>query len=103
MIASDLMNTYLAFNDSKANEVMKVLTMVATVFIPLSFISSLYGMNFDHSVSPYNMPELTMRYGYPVTVLVMLTIASCTMLMFWRKGWLGFRGSDDDACMKTHR
>lgn len=87
LIASDLMNTYLAFNDNKANEIMKVLTMVATIFIPLGFIAGLYGMNFDRSASPYNMPELGMRYGYPCVLLVMLTVACSLLVMFWRRGW----------------
>ncbi len=91
LLASDLMNTYLAFNDSHANEVMKVLTMVATIFIPLSFIAALYGMNFDPAVSPYNMPELKMRYGYPAVLILMLTITVFILFMFWRRGWLGKR------------
>jgi magnesium transporter len=88
LIASDLMNVYLAFNDNKANDIMKVLTMVATIFIPLSFIASLYGMNFDRT-GPYSMPELGMRYGYPAVLLVMLLIATGLLLMFWRRGWFG--------------
>src|SRR5262249_42542429 len=89
LIASDLMNTYLAFNDFKANQVMKVLTMVATIFIPLGFIASLYGMNFDYSVSHYNMPELHTRYGYPVVLTVMLSIALGILLVFKRLKWFG--------------
>lgn len=91
LIASDLMNTYLAFSDNKANEIMKVLTMVATIFIPLSFITSLYGMNFDRSASPYNMPELGMRYGYLSLLAFMATIATFILGMFWRFGWIGSR------------
>ena len=89
MIASDLMNTYLAFSDSQANQVMKVLTLVTTIFIPLSFIASLYGMNFDHSASPYNMPELSTRYGYPIVLSVMFIIAVGIIFTFKRKGWIG--------------
>ena len=90
LIASDLMNTYLAFSDHKANEVMKVLTMVATIFIPLSFLTGLYGMNWDRS-SPYNMPELGYRYGYPAILGVMLFIVIGILTMFWRSGWIGKR------------
>ena len=88
LVASDLMTTYLAFGDHKANEVMKVLTMVATIFIPLNFIAALYGMNFDRS-SPYNMPELSYRYGYPMVITIMLTVVILILLMFRRRGWLG--------------
>ena len=85
MIAGDLMNTYLAFNDFKANEVMKVLTMVTTIFIPLSFIVGVYGMNFD------NMPELHSRYGYPLVWAVMIGIVMFILLMFRKMGWIGQR------------
>ena len=46
------------------NEIMKTLTIIATIFMPLSFIAGLYGMNFDTNVSPWNMPELEWKYGY---------------------------------------
>ena len=67
---------------------MKVLTIIATVFIPLSFVVGLYGMNFDRSVSPWNMPELGMRYGYPFLLLAMLAIVAVMLLYFRRKRWL---------------
>lgn len=89
LLASDLMNTYLAFSDNKANQIMKVLTMVSTIFIPLSFIASVYGMNFDTSVSRYNMPELKSRFGYPTVLSVMFAIACVLLVAFWRAGWLG--------------
>lgn len=91
MIAGDLIATYLAYSDSNANQVMKLLTMVTTIFIPLSFIVGLYGMNFDRSASPYNMPELGWRYGYPIVLLSMLAIACAIMYMFKRKGWFKTR------------
>ena len=90
LLASDLMNTTLAFSDNKANEVMKVLTMVTAVFIPLSFIASLYGMNFD-TASPYNMPELKSRYGYPIVLAVMGGVAVVILWLFKRKGWFSKR------------
>lgn len=89
LLASDLMNTYLAFSDNRANQIMKVLTMVATIFIPLSFVAGVYGMNFDPAASPYNMPELRSRYGYPIAMTLMLSIASGLLVAFWRAGWLG--------------
>tara|TARA_R110002167_G_scaffold95844_1_gene254763 strand:- start:71 stop:322 length:252 start_codon:yes stop_codon:yes gene_type:complete len=70
------------------NEIMKVLTIIATIFIPLSFIAGLYGMNFNHTTSPWNMPELNWRYGCPLTLLVMLLTAGGLIFYFNRKGWL---------------
>ncbi|KAB7624015.1 magnesium/cobalt transporter CorA [Alkalilimnicola sp. S0819] len=69
------------------NEVMRVLTIIATLFIPLSFVTGIYGMNFDPAASPWNMPELGWRYGYP-GVLALLAAAGGGMLWwFKRKGW----------------
>jgi magnesium transporter len=71
------------------NEIMKVLTIIATIFIPLGFFAGVYGMNFDPSVSPYNMPELQWRYGYPYALLVMASVAFGMLYYFWSKGWIG--------------
>ncbi len=62
-ISSALMDVYMSAVSQKMNEVMKVLTLIATIFIPLTFVAGVYGMNFDTS-SPWNMPELRWRYGY---------------------------------------
>jgi magnesium transporter len=67
---------------------MKVLTVIATIFIPLTFLVGVYGMNFNTQVSPYNMPELGWRYGYPVVLLIMAVIAAVMLLYFRRKKWL---------------
>jgi len=64
------------------NEVMKVLTIIATIFIPLTFIAGLYGMNFR------NMPELGWGWGYPLTLLVMILIVIMMMFYFRSKKWL---------------
>jgi magnesium transporter len=87
-IASDLMNTYLSAVSNRMNEIMKVLTIIATIFIPLSFVAGLYGMNFDRSVSPWNMPELGWRFGYPFALGVMAAVAVAFLVYFRRKGWL---------------
>ncbi len=84
---SDLLNLYLSIQSNRMNEVMKVLTIIATIFIPLSFVAGLYGMNFDPQVSPWNMPELGWRYGYPAALLVMAAIAVALLALFWRRGW----------------
>ncbi|HKJ44391.1 MAG TPA: magnesium/cobalt transporter CorA [Balneolales bacterium] len=83
-----LTDTYMSSVSNRMNEVMKVLTIIATIFIPLTFIVGLYGMNFDPSVSPYNMPELKTYYGYPAVWVVMIIISIIMVLYFKRKKWL---------------
>jgi magnesium transporter len=85
-IASSLMDVYLSSISNKMNEVMKVLTIISTIFIPLTFIAGVYGMNFNPEL-PGNMPELELPYAYVVCWLVMLTIAGALILYFKRRGW----------------
>lgn len=85
---SDLMNHYHLAMTHRMNETMKVLTMIATIFIPLTFITSIYGMNFDTSVSALAMPELRWRFGYPAVLLFMLALGLGMLFYFRRKGWL---------------
>jgi len=86
-LSADLLNTYMSVVSNRMNEVMKVLTIIATIFIPLSFIAGVYGMNFDTDVSPWNMPELGWAYGYPAVLAFMLAFAVGLLLFFRRKGW----------------
>lgn len=85
--ASSLLDIYLSSVGHRANEVMKVLTMIATIFIQLSFLVGLYGMNFDTS-SPYNMPELSFRFGYPALVTTMLSVVFGMLYYFRKKRWI---------------
>lgn len=85
--ASDLMATHLTVVSNRMNEVMKVLTIIATIFIPLSFIAGLYGMNFDPAASRWNMPELGWRFGYPIALGLMGAVALGLLLFMRRKGW----------------
>ncbi|KPK56990.1 MAG: magnesium transporter, partial [Gammaproteobacteria bacterium SG8_31] len=71
----------------RLNDVMKVLTIIATIFIPLSFFTGLYGMNFNTDISPWNMPELNTRYGYPALLLLLVGVASGMLVFFKRRGW----------------
>jgi len=87
-VTSDLQNMYLSMVSNRMNEVMKVLTIIATVFIPLSFIAGLYGMNFDPGASRWNMPELGWAFGYPAALLLMGLVAGGLLAFVWRKGWL---------------
>ena len=75
---SGMLDIYLSSISNRMNEVMKVLTIIATIFIPLTFIAGVYGMNFEY------MPELKWRWGYPATWAVM-TIIGVSMLIYFRK------------------
>lgn len=88
-IAAGLLDIYLSSVSNRMNQVMKVLTVIATLFIPLTFLVGLYGMNFNTQVSPLNMPELNWRYGYPGILTLMAGIVIVEVYFFWRKGWLG--------------
>jgi magnesium transporter len=88
-LSSGLLEVYLSSNGNRMNEIMKVLTMIATMFIPLSFIAGLYGMNFKTEISPLNMPELGWYWGYPFVLGLMATVAGGLMWFFKKKGWWG--------------
>lgn len=84
--SASLLDTYLSAVSQRMNDIMKALTIIATIFLPLSFIASVYGMNFD-TASPWNMPELDWRYGYPAVLGVMAAIAIGMLAWFRRKHW----------------
>lgn len=86
-LAAGLVDLYLSSSSNRMNEVMKVLTIIATIFMPLSFLAGLYGMNFDTTASPWSMPELKAYWGYPVLLLVIVSVAGGMLFSFWRKGW----------------
>ena len=94
-LASSLMDMHLSNVSMRMNEVMKVLTIIATIFMPLGFIAGLYGMNFDGDVSRWNMPELRWRYGYFFAIGAMALTAMGLLLFFRSKGWLGDGGDRD--------
>jgi magnesium transporter len=81
-MTESVLNTYLSSVSNRMNEVMKVLTLIATIFIPLTFIAGIYGMNFA------NMPELEWRYGYFGILIVMAVIGISLVVYFRRKSWL---------------
>ena len=86
-LAGGLMQVYLSSISNRMNEVMKVLTVVSSIFIPLTFIVGVYGMNFNPESSPWNMPELNSYWGYPAVLGVMMAIALLMIFLFWRRGW----------------
>ncbi|EJN60940.1 magnesium and cobalt transport protein CorA [Halogranum salarium B-1] len=85
-LATGARDIYLNALSMSTNEVMKRLTAVATILLPLTVITGLYGMNFRGS--PYNMPELTWIYGYPAVLLAMALVAFTSGVYFSRQGWL---------------
>ena len=88
-LVNGMLNTYLTVLSNRMNEIMKVLTIVSSLFVPLTFLAGIYGMNFEH------MPELRWRFGYPVVLLVMAALAAGMVAFFWRRGWIG--GGRGDA------
>lgn len=93
-ITTSVIDMNLSFQSNRMNEIMKVLTIISSIFIPLTFIAGVYGMNFAY-LDPesgerleHNMPELYAKDGYLYTLTAMLVIALLQMVWFWRKGWL---------------
>ncbi len=78
---AEMLDIYLSSISNRMNEIMKVLTIIATIFIPLTFIVGLYGMNFEY------MPELKLRWGYPAVLLIMLAVCIFMVFYFKRKKW----------------
>lgn len=83
-----LYDMYMSGLSNRMNEVMKILTIIATIFMPLTFVAGIYGMNFNPEASPLNMPELNWYYGYPAAWVVMLILGIIMGFYFKRKGWL---------------
>tara|TARA_R110000822_G_scaffold3164_16_gene14310 strand:+ start:8921 stop:9988 length:1068 start_codon:yes stop_codon:yes gene_type:complete len=77
-----MLDLYLSSVSNRMNEVMKVLTIIATLFMPLTFIAGVYGMNFEY------MPELQWRWGYPAVMVLMLAISGSLLYAFRRRGWI---------------
>ncbi len=79
---SSMLDVYLSSLTNRMNEIMKVLTIISTIFIPITFVASLYGMNFKY------MPELRYKYGYPITLGIMVAIVVVMLIYFRRKKWI---------------
>ncbi|MDH5548040.1 MAG: magnesium/cobalt transporter CorA [Gammaproteobacteria bacterium] len=87
-MASSMIDVYLSSVSYRLNEIMRVLTVIATIFMPLSFLASLYGMNFTHPTSPWAMPELHWYYGYPLILGGMILAVVGMLVYFRRRHWL---------------
>jgi magnesium transporter len=92
-ITSSIIDVYLSIISNRMNEIMKVLTLISVVFMPITFIVGVYGMNFQHidpvtnKVLPGNMPELTSPHGYLYCWIAMIAITIAQVAFFWKKGW----------------
>ncbi|MCK7547858.1 magnesium/cobalt transporter CorA [Marinobacter koreensis] len=87
-MATGMLDIYLSSISQRTNETMRVLTIIATIFIPLTFIVGVYGMNFQNPDSPWAMPELAWYYGYPMVWGLMIAITAGLVWFFKRRGWL---------------
>ena len=85
-LAAGMLDVYLSSTSNRMNEVMKVLTIISTIFIPLNFIAGVYGMNFNTDYR-MNMPELDWRFGYPFALTLMFTVAVLLVFYFRKKRW----------------
>ncbi len=88
-LVGGLFDLHFSVTADKTNDIIKFLTIFSAIWLPLSFIAGVYGMNFD------NMPELKKQNGYYFTLGLMLIVASALLFYFWRKGWI-FAGKDDE-------
>lgn len=86
-LAANLLDVYLSAVSQRMNDIMRALTIAATIFLPLMFITGIYGMNFDTD-SPWNMPELAWKYGYLTVLIAMLVLVGGMLTYFKRKRWM---------------
>lgn len=87
-MVSGLLDLYHTGVSNRMNEVMKVLTIFASIFIPLGFLAGVYGMNFDTAISRFNLPELGLRFGYPMFWGFVILVALGMLLFFRRRKWI---------------
>jgi magnesium transporter len=100
-ISSSLMDQLMTRASNRLNEVMKVLTVLSTIFLPMTFIAGVYGMNFDTQKSRWNMPELEWTLGYPFS-LGLMAASSIGLLFYYRRmGWIGRKNDTYSRLMKV--
>ncbi|KZM56242.1 magnesium and cobalt transport protein CorA [Aeribacillus pallidus] len=83
-LAADIRDSYLSYNSNRMNTIMMTLTVISSIFMPLTFIAGIYGMNFEY------MPELKMKYGYYIVLGVMALIGTGMLYIFYKMGWFRF-------------
>ena len=87
-VANSLDSIYQSAMANRMNDIIKMLTIISTIFMPLSFIAGLYGMNFDPNSSPWNMPELRWAFGYPAVLALMGAVVGGMLWFFRKRRWL---------------
>ena len=87
-VATSLVEVYLSLVSNRLNDVMRVLTVIATLFIPPTFLVGVYGMNFDRAAGPLSMPELGWPYGYVAVVIICIVSMVGMLILFRRKHWI---------------
>jgi magnesium transporter len=92
-LGASFVDVYLSSLSNRTNQVMRLLTVMSSIFIPLTFLAGVYGMNFDTS-KPGNLPELAWAHGYGAFWAVSLGLAALMLGIFWRLGWLSGIGRD---------
>jgi magnesium transporter len=92
-MSTSLVELYMSTVSNRMNEIMKVLTIISSIFIPLSFIAGVYGMNFSREdpetgeVFRFSMPELYLPYSYPILIFLMTSLVLVQLYLFYKKGW----------------
>jgi magnesium transporter len=86
--STSILDSYLTSINTRLNDVIRVLTVFSTIFLPLNFLVGVYGMNFEHPDSPFAMPELHSYYGYPVVWGIILSVVSGMLIFFKVKKWI---------------
>jgi len=87
-MTTGLIEMHLSLSQARTNDIISLLTIVSAIFIPLTFLVGVWGMNFDPDASPWNMPELRAYYGYPLALLFMAVVAAALLAFFKWKKWL---------------
>jgi magnesium transporter len=95
-LVSGLFDIHFSVVANKTNDILKFLSIFSAIWLPLSFIAGVYGMNFE------NMPELKTQFGYYITLSVMLFVAAALIVYFWRKGWI-FQRDTEEAKVEIER
>jgi magnesium transporter len=96
-LVTSALDAYLSVQSNRMNDIMKTLTLISTVMLPITFIAGVYGMNFKY------MPELDAVWGYPAALATMAMVVALCLFVFWRKGWIGQRGLSDDVTRLSRR
>ena len=87
-VVTELQNALMLAASNRLNDIIRVLAVISVIFMPLTFIAGVYGMNFDPQAGWLNMPELGWAYGYPAVMIFMLVLTGGMLWFFRKRGWL---------------